>query len=106
MAKKPETVGLERGEKPRRRFPWWIVIVVIVVLVLAAVGYFFQRQIGRALAPKPTEAPPPPGASGGQLPPGVLYQANFDDPAQAADWAIFDDGTISSAFQDGRLVVG
>lgn len=108
MAKKSETVGLDRSDHaPRRRFPWWIIIVVIVLVIGAGLAYMFQIQIGRALAPKPTALPPPPGASGGQpLPAGVLYQANFDDPAGAADWNIFDDTTISSAFQDGKLVVG
>lgn len=107
MAKKLETVGLDRSEHIRRRFPWWIVVVVLVLVVGAGLVYAFQFQIEEAFAPKPTAPPPPPGSDGGQaLPPGILYQTTFDDPTGAKDWDIFGDGTISSEFKDGRLVVG
>jgi hypothetical protein len=100
-------VGLDRTDRSRRRFPWWIVVVVAVIGAVAALVFVFQFQIKKALAPKPTALPPPPGASGGQaLPPGVLYQTTFDDPAIAKDWELFDDSRISAAIKDSQLVVG
>jgi hypothetical protein len=108
MTKKSETVGLDRSDhNPRRGFPWGVIVVFILIVILALVGWLFQRRIGAIFAPKPTELPPPPGQSGGQaLPPGVLYQDNFDTADSAKDWDIFDDGTISAAVADGQLEVG
>jgi len=107
MAKKPETVGLDRSDHaPRRGFPWGVIVAFILIVIASLAAWLFQRQIGKALAPKPTELPPPPGQTGGSLPPGVLYQDNFDTPDSVKDWDIFNDGTISAALNNGRLEVG
>lgn len=93
----------------RRRLRWWIVpVAAIVIGVGALLIWLFRPRIERAFERPATLPPPPPtavGDTGGAQPDGVLYAANFDDEAQAADWNLFDDGIISARLSGGMLVV-
>src|SRR5574341_87623 len=106
MARKSEEpVALERStQKPRRR-RWWIIPLIVVGLVVIG-GLLWINQIGirRWLGDTFTAATPLPTAGASEA--GVFYETYFNAPEAAADWEIFDDGTISSKVEDGRLVVG
>src|SRR5574341_69949 len=106
MARKSEEpVALERStQKPRRR-RWWIIPLIVVGLVVIG-GLLWINQIGirRWLGDTFTAATPLPTAGASEA--GVFYETDFNAPEAAADWEIFDDGTISSKVEDGRLVVG
>jgi len=107
MAKKrSDEVTLRRGEKVRRRrFGWWIIPLLLLILIGGAAAYIFQKRIIADIKPHPTIPPDiPTPAPGGT--PGLLYDSSFDNPAATANWEFFDDGRISAAVKDGRLVVG
>lgn len=104
----PQRLELKReGErKGRPRFRWWYLAIVLPLVLFGGFWVWLNqlalRDMFEAAFYSPTPLPPPPQAST----PGVLYQTDFSDPAVATDWDLFNDTMISSAFGDGRLVVG
>ncbi len=91
----------------RRHALWWIALpVLLVILVGAALVWLFRPRLERLLERPPTLPPPPPTlAQGNAQVGGVLYAADFDDPAQAADWELYNDGIIAAQIAEGMLVV-
>jgi hypothetical protein len=98
--KETESVSLHRDRKPRRRRPrWWLIVLIVLALgIIAVVLWLNSRRLGEMFEPEPTL---PPTAEAQQ---GVLYATTFEDETQFADWEQFDDGFISAAIADGRLV--
>lgn len=105
MAKKEaEPVGLHRDAPRRRRIPVWLIGVVLVILVIGAgAAWIFRNQIAGVFEPQPTQPPPPPGA--GESGDGVLFQSDFEGDV-SADWEpVFNNGRVSTLFENGGLVV-
>jgi hypothetical protein len=98
--KETQPVSLQRARQPRRRRPrWWLIALIVLALAVAAIALWLNsRRLGELFEPKPTL---PPTAEAQQ---GVLYATSFEDEAQFGDWEQFDDGFISAAITDGRLV--
>lgn len=113
----PHDVQPDEPERiqPGERRRWWLIPLggIALALVLAFL-WVFRFRIQRAFEPAPTLPPPPPtaaeagdpaGAEDGDEAGSVLYQTGFDDPAQGADWELFDDGIVSAQIDGGQLVV-
>jgi hypothetical protein len=98
--KENEAVSLHRDQPPRRRRThWWLILLILVAVAVAAIVLWLNsRRLGEMFEPQPTL---PPTAEAEQ---GVLYATSFDDEGQFGDWEQFDDGFISAAIADGRLV--
>lgn len=78
----------------------------MIVLVGVALAWLFRPRLERLLERPPTLPPPPPTLAEGSVQGGdVLYAADFDDPAQAADWELYNDGIIAAQIAEGMLVV-
>ena len=104
MSKKDSRpVGLQREQPHRRRLRWWLIPLILIVALIVALGVWLGGpRIRRALQPRPTL---PPAAQEQEGAPGVLYQTDFENEAQFADWEQFDDGFISATISDGQLIV-
>ncbi len=125
--KSTRPVALRREGERRRRFPFWIIPVLLIVALSLSGGYWlFRPRIERALERPATLPPPPPTLTpsagddqtpgrlaepgrtadpGQAAPPGLIYQTDFENEAQFADWEQYDDGIISAQIVDGQLVV-
>ncbi len=113
--KRSDPIMLRREpERPRRKRRWWIIPVILAVLIGGAAAYVYRFKIRRAFEPAATLPPPPPtaaagesaaGGSGSPVPAGPLYETTFDGDQPPDEWEQFDDGIVSAAISDGRLLV-
>lgn len=101
VKKESEPVELEREPKRRRRIRWWMIVLIVILVPILALVIWILILRGAFEPPEPEATLPPEAVAEG----GVFYQTNFEDPAQFADWEVFDDGRISAAIENGQLVI-